>query len=147
MSNKDGFNREETVKGYMVFYDDFEERLSGLDVEATQEKVCRLLKESGLKDREISEQLGVTPQAVNKWRHKGCFLDIENLYVLSGMLKVKVDDFLVPQKKKDGLMAEVDVEEKPENHRQSCETRICLYAKLLMKLLEHRDGGEISTTS
>lgn len=77
----------------------YEDRLSGLDVDATQEKLRYLLESRGLKDKEISKALGITPQAVNKWRHKECFLDIENLFILSGLLRVNIDEILVPRKR------------------------------------------------
>ncbi len=72
------------------------DRVKGLDLEATKKRVCELIKIRGLKDKIIADKLGITPQAVNKWRHKGTFFVIENLYVLSGLLDVSVDDLLVP---------------------------------------------------
>ena len=56
---------------------------------------CSTIYSYGLKDKVIANQLGITPQAVNKWRHKGTFFVIENLYVLSGLLGVSVDKLLV----------------------------------------------------
>jgi DNA-binding Xre family transcriptional regulator len=73
------------------------DKLKGLDMEATKQRVCDLIKTKGLKDKDIAEQLGITPQAVNKWRHKGTFFVIENLYALSGLLGVSVDELLVPR--------------------------------------------------
>ena len=55
-----------------------------------------MIEAKGLKDKIIADRLGITPQAVNKWRHKGTFFVLENLYVLSGILGVSVDDLLVP---------------------------------------------------
>ncbi|WP_051199360.1 helix-turn-helix domain-containing protein [Butyrivibrio fibrisolvens] len=72
------------------------DRVKGLDLEATKKRVCDLIKAKGLKDKTIADKLGITPQAVNKWRHKGSFFVIENLYVLSGLLGVSVDKLLVP---------------------------------------------------
>ena len=72
------------------------DRVKGLDLEATKNRVCNLIKAKGLKDKTIADKLGITPQAVNKWRHKGSFFVIENLYVLSGLLGVSVDKLLVP---------------------------------------------------
>ena len=46
------------------------DREKGLDLEATKKKVCELIKEKGLKDKIIADKLGITPQAVNKWRHR-----------------------------------------------------------------------------
>ena len=72
------------------------DREKGLDLEATKKRICELIKARGLKDKIIADRLGITPQAVNKWRHKGTFFVLENLYVLSGILGVSVDDLLVP---------------------------------------------------
>ena len=72
------------------------DRVKGLDLEATKKRVCELIKAKGLKDKTIADRLGITPQAVNKWRHKGTFFVIENLYILSGLLGVSVDELLVP---------------------------------------------------
>ena len=72
------------------------DREKGLDLEATKKRICELIEAKGLKDKIIADRLGITPQAVNKWRHKGTFFVLENLYVLSGILGVSVDDLLVP---------------------------------------------------
>ena len=73
------------------------DRVSGMDMEATKKNICELIKTKGLKDRAIAEKMGVTPQAVNKWRHKGTFLVIDNLYILSGMLGVSIDELIIPK--------------------------------------------------
>jgi DNA-binding Xre family transcriptional regulator len=80
---------------YIVTWEE-PDRAKGLDLDATKKRVCELIKAKGLKDKTIAEKLGITPQAVNKWRHKGTFFVLENLYVLSGLLGVSVDDLLVP---------------------------------------------------
>lgn len=80
---------------FIVTWDE-PDRVKGLDLEATKKRVCELIKARGLKDRTIAEHLGITPQAVNKWRRKGTFFVIENLYALSGLLSVSVDELLVP---------------------------------------------------
>ena len=72
------------------------DRVKGLDLEATKKRVCDLIRAKGLKDKTIADTLGITPQAVNKWRHKGTFFVIDNLYILSGLLGVSVDELLVP---------------------------------------------------
>ena len=109
----------------------YDDRLSGLDVAATQERIRILIERSGLKDKEISKALGVTPQAVNKWRHKGCFLDIENLLILSGLLRVDIEDLLVPRARK----IRTETEDVPESVEEAAETstylRICTYKSIL----------------
>jgi len=73
------------------------DRASGMDMEATKKNICEMIKTKGLTDRAIAEKMGVTPQAVNKWRHKGTFLVIDNLYILSGMLGVSIDELIIPK--------------------------------------------------
>lgn len=79
----------------------------GLDMEATGKRISQMIVKSGFSDKYIGEIMGISPQAVNKWRHGRSFPDIENLYILSSILSVKVDDLLVPR---NGWEIEVDVE-------------------------------------
>lgn len=46
------------------------DRASGMDMEATKKNICEMIKTKGLKDGAIAEKMGVTPQAVNKWRQR-----------------------------------------------------------------------------
>ncbi len=71
-------------------------RLSGVDEEATMKNIDRLMIEKGFTDNEVGEMLFVSRQAVNKWRHIG-LPDLYNLYALSGILEVDLDDLLVPR--------------------------------------------------
>ncbi len=77
------------------------DRLSGMDFDATKRNICEMIKAKGLKDKIIAEKLGITPQAVNKWRHKGTFIVIDNLYILSGMLGINIEKLIVPRKWKE----------------------------------------------
>lgn len=73
--------------------------IPGIDVEATGKRIGRMIKERGISDKELSKMMGISIQAINKWRHGYTIPDIENMYILSRILCVKVDDFLVPQRK------------------------------------------------
>ena len=115
---------------YLVFSQDYDDRLYGLDIEATEERVSSLIKESGLKDREIGEKIGVSTQAVNKWRHKLNYLDIENLYALSGVLRVKVDDFLVPRKRNENMALLVEVKTPNKNSVITGVNRLSKYTSI-----------------
>ena len=68
----------------------------GLNVSATGNRIGQFINESGLCDKEIGAQMGLTVQSINKWRHGRSLPDIENLFILSRILGKKVDDFLVP---------------------------------------------------
>ena len=67
-----------------------------IDIEAT----CRLLSlyimASGYTDKELAMVLGTTVQSVNKWRHAHNLPDIDNLYALSKMFGIGLDDIIVP---------------------------------------------------
>ena len=65
------------------------------DMNATTQMVSRLIAESELSDREIAEMMGLTIQTINKWRHGNGLPDVENLFILSRILGVKMDDFFV----------------------------------------------------
>ena len=69
---------------------------TGLDMEASGARIDKLIKESGLTDRQISEEMNISVQAVYKWRRSRSFPDINNLYILSQLLGTSVDAFLVP---------------------------------------------------
>ena len=74
------------------------EILKGLDMVATGQMISQLIKKSGLSTREISEQMNLSVQAVSKWRNGYSLPELENLFILSRILGVRVDDFLVPRK-------------------------------------------------
>ena len=77
----------------------------GINMEATGKRIACFIDDSGLSDKEIGSIMGLTVQSVNKWRHARSIPDIENLYILSRILGVKIDDFIVPRKQpeKEGM--------------------------------------------
>lgn len=70
--------------------------ISGIDMDATGKKISKLIDESGLSDKELGGIMGLSVQSINKWRHGHNLPDIENLFFLSRIFGIKVDDFLVP---------------------------------------------------
>lgn len=66
-----------------------------LNIEATCARIGRLIDKSGLDDKQLAEMMNVTVQAVNKWRHGRSIPDISNLYTLSRILGVGLDDLMV----------------------------------------------------
>ena len=70
--------------------------ISGIDMDATGKKISKLIDESGLSDKKLGGIMGLSVQSINKWRHGHNLPDIENLFLLSRILGIKVDDFLVP---------------------------------------------------
>lgn len=72
-------------------------RAVAADMNATTKMVSKLITESGLSDKEIAESMGLKAQTINKWRHGNGFPDVENLFMLSRILGIQVDDFFVIQ--------------------------------------------------
>lgn len=68
------------------------------DQEATGKRIGQIIEESGIKDKELALLLGVSIQAVNKWRHAKTLPDIENLFFLSQLFDRRLDDFIVARK-------------------------------------------------
>lgn len=66
------------------------------DPEATGKRIGELIDASGFCDKDIAEQLGLSVQAINKWRHARSFPDIGNLFLLKQLLGVRIDDFFQP---------------------------------------------------
>lgn len=70
--------------------------ISGIDMDATGKKISELIDKSGLSDKELGEIMGLSVQSINKWRHGRNLPNIENLFFLSKIFGIKVDDLLVP---------------------------------------------------
>ena len=69
----------------------------GIDMEATGKRIAGFIDNSGFSDKELGRIMGLSVQSINKWRHGRCLPDIENIFVLSRILGVKIDDFFVPR--------------------------------------------------
>ncbi len=69
----------------------------GIDMDATSKRIAELIDNSGLSDKELGRIMGLSVQSINKWRHAHCLPDIENIFILSQILGVKIDDFFVPR--------------------------------------------------
>lgn len=69
--------------------------IPGIDVEASCKRIAQIIDESGFSDKSIAKMMRLSVQAINKWRNGHNLPDIENLFILSRILGVKVDDFLV----------------------------------------------------
>ena len=70
---------------------------ASLDAVQTGRKIENAIKQSGYSIRELQEMLGLScPQPIYRWI-RGCTLpSIDNLYMLSRILKVPMDELLVP---------------------------------------------------
>ena len=98
--------------------------ITGIDMVATGKHITKVLNNSKYSDRELSEIMGLSVQSINKWRHGRNLPDIENLFILSRLLDMKVDDLLVPQE-------EIDKDVGVEEDSTSFELRMLAYYRLL----------------
>ncbi len=70
-----------------------------IDLEATGRNIARLRTARGLTVRDIQVFFGFSePQAVYKWQSGKCLPTVDNLYALSCLLGVSMDEILVPSR-------------------------------------------------
>lgn len=119
---------------------DYSERFSGIDITATKKIVSDLIKKSGKSDKEIANKIRVCEQAVNKWRNERSFMNLDNLYALSGFLETSIDDLLVPRVKNDISYFIDYIDDSDMNARRT--TRILKYVSMLNDLAndEYKKG-------
>lgn len=70
---------------------------TGIDIEATCKRLACYISQSGYSDKELAQMLCTSVQSVNKWRHGHNIPDIDNMYRLSRILGIKIDDLIVPE--------------------------------------------------
>ena len=72
-----------------------------IDPVATGENIVRLRKERGLTVRDLQTYFGFEePRAIYKWQHGTSLPTVDNLYALSALLGVTMDEILVSKKPK-----------------------------------------------
>lgn len=72
-----------------------------IDPVATGENILRLRKMRGLTVRDLQSYFGFEePRAIYKWQHGASLPTVDNLYALSALLQVPMDEILVPVRPK-----------------------------------------------
>ena len=67
-----------------------------IDPVATGENIVRLRKERGMTVRDLQDWFGFEePRAIYKWQHGETLPSVDNLYALSALLEVLIEDRLV----------------------------------------------------
>lgn len=67
-----------------------------INLEATGRNIEELRRQRGLSVRDLQDALGfATPQAIYKWQRGTCLPSVDNLVVLSAVLRVPIDKILV----------------------------------------------------
>lgn len=70
-----------------------------IDLIATGHNIEALRKQRGLSVRDLQDVLGfATPQAIYKWQRGTSLPSVDNLVVLSAVLRVPIDRILVTEK-------------------------------------------------
>lgn len=68
--------------------------LYGIDVEATGQRIDRAMRENGYDVGSLARFMNVSYQTVYRWTRGKVLPDIQNLYILSMLLGVKMDDLI-----------------------------------------------------
>ena len=77
-------------------------RFPVIDLTATGENIIRLRRARGLTVRDVQAYFGFEePQAIYKWQSGKCLPTADNLYALSNLLEVPMNDILVPTEPKE----------------------------------------------
>lgn len=92
-----------------------------IDLTATGENITRLRREKGLTVREVQSYFGFEePQAIYKWQRGQSLPSVDNLYALSNLLEVPMNEILVSAATKRNI---VEFEQRAEpccsNHFQA----------------------------
>ena len=67
-----------------------------IDMIKTGKNINRLRQNAGMTVKELQEIFGfAAPQAIYKWQHGTALPSVDNLVLLSKILKVSIDDILV----------------------------------------------------
>lgn len=73
--------------------------MPAIDMAKTGQNIVVLRKKAGLSVKDLQDVFGFgTPQAIYKWQNGITLPTIDNLVVLAGLLKVKIDDILIVDK-------------------------------------------------
>ena len=68
-----------------------------IDLTATGNNIKRLRVERGLTVRDLQDYFGFEePRAIYKWQNGQCLPTVDNLYALGHLLRIPVDEILIP---------------------------------------------------
>lgn len=82
-----------------------------IDLAATGNNIKRLRIERGLTVRDLQDYFGFEePRAIYKWQNGQCLPTVDNLYALGHILRVSVDEILIPASLKLHTLVEQQAE-------------------------------------
>ncbi len=83
-----------------------EKQFPVIDLAATGENISRLRRAKGLTVREVQSYFGFEePQAIYKWQRGKSLPSVDNLYALSTLLEVSMNEILVSAAPKRNILA------------------------------------------
>ena len=82
--------------------------------ETLGKRIAALRREKSMKQDELAEKLGVTPQAVSKWENDQTCPDISLLPALAAILGVSVDELLSGKKEAEPTVKILPAEERKD---------------------------------
>ena len=76
-----------------------------IDPVATGANIVRLRKERGMTVKDLQDWFGFEePRAIYKWQHGETLPSVDNLYALSALLEVPIEDILVGSRQVNNLI-------------------------------------------
>ena len=76
-----------------------------IDPVATGKNIVRLRKERGMSVKDLQDWFGFEePRAIYKWQHGETLLSVDNLYALSALLEVPIEEILVGSRQVNTLI-------------------------------------------
>lgn len=100
-------------------------RYNGIDIKATGNKIKSIMESNACSAKVLANSLGVSNQAVYKWLNGQALPSLENLYQISKLFNVKMDDIIVDNSYQEYVLPEIyiredDLAELYKLHAQSC---------------------------
>lgn len=92
----------------------YECQYTKIDSRATGAKIASLMDLYGISVKELSNTLGVSNQSVYKWLNGQSLPTLENLFQISRILKVSMDEIVIAANTYSYVLPEVYVREVPE---------------------------------
>ena len=86
-------------------------KYSGIDIKATGRKMKSIMETNGYSAKGLANSLGVSNQAVYKWLNGQALPSLENLYQISKLFNVKMDDMIVDNEHQEYVLPEIYIRE------------------------------------
>lgn len=82
-----------------------------IDIKATGSKIKAIMQTNSCSAKTLANSLGVSNQAVYKWLNGQALPSLENLYQISKLFNVKMDDMVVDEECQEYVLPEIYIRE------------------------------------